>query len=400
MSAISPNRQRTYIGNTLTLDDIGVDRKVTTVAQGKEKIHSTFDIKPVKTDRKIKEIRDMKLPKHSVAVGQLDLGNKVTIEEPNAIIKYIENEVPVEEVVYKAKEIVEYVDVDAPEYYDEEVVEDIEVETVVFEDDIVEEYVDKVISIHKHVPKTLERKIPVTLTIPKIIKRDVEKVVEVPSGEIIHKEVKVIKEKVNHKRRFVEKKVPIVVSNHIVPMVQYDPDIVREVEVVDHYPIITPVDVQIAKPVNINVRPVGNVQVTHKVVTVPAAHYNTLLKKMNPSLNEDLPLFMEDGVIPMLNQELSFLYPPKDAEIEGFNAYQAAYAGINEDDYVNGTGYSSSSLTGTNSSNSNSNYNSTSRSSRYASSYSEKNSSGMNVIQDRHATATATLKPKKKCFVC
>lgn len=382
------NRQRTYIGNTLTLDDIGHGRKVTTVAQGKEKIHATYDMKPVKTDQSIKNISEVRLPKHSVAVGQLDLGKKVTIEEPNAVIKYVEKEVPVEEIVYKQKEITEYVDVDVPEYYDEQVVEDIPVETTVFEDVNVEEYVDKIITVHKSVPKTVERKIPVTLTIPKIIKRDVEKVIEVPNNEIIHKEVKVIKEKVNHKRQFNEKKVPIVVSNHIEPIVQYDPDIVREVDVVDHYPIITPVDVHIAKPVNINVRAVGTSQVTHKVVTVPAAHYNTLLKKMNPGLNEDLPLFMEDGVIPLLNQELSFLYPPADAEIEGFNAYEAAYAGINEDEYLSGSGYTSSM-------GSKSSSKTTSSSARYASSYSDK--SGMMVSAPSTAPAQ---KPQKKCLVC
>jgi len=300
-------------------------------------------VKPVKTSKRVKDISQVRLPKGSIAVGEIGLGAKVIVEEPNEIITYVEKEVPVEEVVYQPKITQQIVEKEVPVYYDEEVVEDVEVDEVVYQEYVTEEFVDKIITIQKPVAKTVERKIPVTLTIPKIVENVVEKVIEVPSGEIIHKEVKVVKEKINHKTRFVEKPVPIIVSHEINPVVSHDPNIIREVDVTDHYPVITPVDVHIAKPINVNVRATGPGEVTHRVVTVPAAHYNTLLKKLNPTLHEDLPLFMEDGVIPMLNQELSFLYPPADAEIEGFNAFESAFSGIKEEDFVTSSKSSKSS---------------------------------------------------------
>merc|ERR1739838_586736 len=230
----------------------------------------------------------------SVAVGEIGLGGKVYVEEPNEIVTYVEVEVPVEEIVYQPKITQQVVEKLVPVYYDEEHIEDVEVDEIVYQEYVTEEFVDKIITVQKPVSKTVQN--------------EVVKVIEVPSGEIIHKEVRVVKEKINHRTKFVEKHVPIIVSHEITPIVSHDPNIVREVEVTDHYPVITPVDVHIAKPVNVNVRAMGHGEVTHRVVTVPAAHYNTLLKKLNPTLHEDLPLFMEDGVIPMLNQELSFLY--------------------------------------------------------------------------------------------
>jgi len=338
---LSADRQQTYVGNSLTIDDISGQRKITQAAEGKERIESTFIVKPVKTSKKVKDISQVRLPKGSVAVGEIGLGGKVYVEEPNEIVTYVEVEVPVEEIVYQPKITQQVVEKLVPVYYDEEHIEDVEVDEIVYQEYVTEEFVDKIITVQKPVSKTVERKIPVTLTIPKIIQNEVVKVIEVPSGEIIHKEVRVVKEKINHRTKFVEKHVPIIVSHEITPIVSHDPNIVREVEVTDHYPVITPVDVHIAKPVNVNVRAMGHGEVTHRVVTVPAAHYNTLLKKLNPTLHEDLPLFMEDGVIPMLNQELSFLYPPADAEIAGFNAFESAFSGIKEEEFISSKSKSS-----------------------------------------------------------
>eukprot|EP00915_Cephaloidophora_sp_WS-2016_P005002 GHVH01006674.1.p1 GENE.GHVH01006674.1~~GHVH01006674.1.p1 ORF type:complete len:411 (-),score=91.74 GHVH01006674.1:185-1417(-) len=401
------SRQQTYIGNTLTLDDIDASnmRKVTQMAFGKEKVDSSYIMKPVKTSNKVKDLCNVKLPKGSEAVGEIDLGHKVIVEEANEVVKYVEKEVAVEELVYKPVITTEYVEKKVPIYYDEEVTEDVEVEEIVYQDYVTEEYVDKVVKVHRPVPQTVHRKIPVTLTIPKVVNKEVERIVEVPSGEIVHKEVTVVQEKVNHKRRFIEKNVPIVVSHEIHPVVCHNPNVVREVEVTDHYPVLTPVDVHVIKPVNINVRADGAGQVTHRVVTVPAAHYNTLLKKLNPNLHEDLPLFMEDGVIPMLNQELSFLYPPADAEIEGFNAFEAAFEGIREGDFISLSGSSHSSSSSSSSSNSKlmkkiGTSTKSHSSSHYSSSYSSS-SSQYSPYQTYEQNANLEQKQKKKvCKAC
>lgn len=391
-------RQETYMGNRATLEDIGHGRKITTAAIGKERVDSSFMIKPVKTSAHVNNLSEVKLPKGSVAVGYVDLGARVTVEEPNENVTYVTKEIPVEETVYQPRVTRQYVEKEVPVYYDEHVYEDVEVDEIVYEDHIIEQYVDKIVEIPRPVAKTVERKIPVTLTVPKIIPREVEKLVEVPSGEVIQKEVKVVKEKVNHKRRFLEKPVPIVVEHNVNPIVSHDPNIIREVEVVDHYPVITPVDVHIAKPVNVNVRPAGAGDVNHRVVTVPAAHYNTLLKKLNPNLHEDLPLFMEDGVIPMLNQELSYLYPPADAEIEGFNAFEAAFSGIKEKDFITDSS-STSSRSGLDS---NMVRGTAPRdySEDYASyTYTSTPPHG-NQYEGTTGHSGVVIKPKKKCIVC
>lgn len=419
------SRQQTYIGNNRCLDDIGTGRKVTAAAIGKEKVDSSFVIKPVKTSSHVKRIEDVKLPKGSVAVGEIHLGSKVIVEEPDEVVQYIEKEVPYEEIVYRPKIRQEFVEKQVPVYVDEEVLEDVEVEEIVYEDVIVEEVVDKFIDVEKKIPKVVERKIPVTLSIPKVVKKEVEKIIEVPNGEVVHKEVKVVKEKVNYRRRFVEKPVPIVVEHEVNAVVRHDTSTVKEVEVVDHFPVITPVDVHIAKPVNVNVRAHGQGQVTHRVVTIPAAHYNTLLKKLNPSLHDDLPLFMEDGVIPMLNQELSYLPPPIDAEIEGFNVFEAAFKGIEEKDFITDTSKSShaksksstssSSLSTSTSSTTSSSTSSTTSSdttsepkedsSVYESSYvysyqSQKTLPTQLSTISQDVLETKDVKPRKKCIVC
>jgi len=407
---VSSDRQQTYIGNNLNIDDISAGRKVTHAAHGKERIESTFNVKPVKTSKKVKDISGVKLPKGSVAVGEIGLGSKVIVEEPHEVIVYVDKPVEVEEIVYQPKITQQFIDKEVPVYYDEERIEDIEIDEIVYQEYETVEYVDTVCHTERLVPKTVHRKIPVTLTIPKIIENEVEKVIEVPSGEIIHKEVKIVKEKINHKVVFNEKPTPVIVSHIVTPIVSHDPNIIREVEVVDHYPVITPVDVHIAKPVNVNVRAIGGSEVTHKVVTVPAAHYNTMLKKLNPNLDESLPLFMENGVIPMLNQELSFLYPPADAEVVGFNAYDAAFSGIKEEDFVSSSRSKSatSSRTGTSiskhasrtmSMSTTSGSSSHDRTGSFASTY-DANSRSTPVTRDTkvHSSQSSVVASKKKGF--
>ncbi|KAH0475919.1 MAG: hypothetical protein KVP17_001769 [Porospora cf. gigantea B] len=203
-------------------------------------------------------------------------------------IRYVE--VPVIEEVIRhvpRKEIIE-VEKRIPKYEVEYVEKIVNVPHVQIVDKHVE--VPQVQEVVRHVPKreVIEVQKQVIKHVPKVETRFVEKIVEVP-GEVIEVPKPYLVEQKVIVPRYVDREVPTVVAQKLIPIVSESATDFIDVELREYNPRLVPVDLFVPRPVNRSLIASGKKD-THKVVDVPPAQFNALVKQINPSIRDDKAL--------------------------------------------------------------------------------------------------------------
>ncbi|KAH0476022.1 MAG: uncharacterized protein KVP18_004995 [Porospora cf. gigantea A] len=203
-------------------------------------------------------------------------------------IRYVE--VPVVEEVIRhvpRKEIIE-VEKRIPKYEVEYVEKIVNVPHVQIVDKHVE--VPQVQEVVRHVPKreVIEVQKQVIKHVPKVETRFVEKIVEVP-GEVIEVPKPYLVEQKVIVPRYVDREVPTVVAQKLIPIVSESETDFIDVELREYNPRLVPVDLFVPRPVNRSLIASGKKD-THKVVDVPPAQFNALVKQINPSIRDDKAL--------------------------------------------------------------------------------------------------------------
>lgn len=226
-----------------------------------------------------------------------------------------------EQVRYVTRREVVEVEKRVPKYEYETVEQIVEVEVIV--------PVDKIVEIPKYVDTITEKKVvqfvdkPVAVTreirIPRTIYRD--EVKEVPGPVIERPKYYTVENKVKVPRP-IDKEVPVIVAQTIKPVIIESTEAVV-VEVMDYEPEIVPVDVHIAKPLPSALGFAGQIDSKHKLVSINAAQYNTILRQLNSHMDEQmkntLPFVAENGTVAFVNDDKAhFIVAPANIEIEGW----------------------------------------------------------------------------------
>eukprot|EP01071_Lankesteria_metandrocarpae_P013994 Lankesteria_metandrocarpae@DN791_c0_g1_i1.p1 len=239
----------------------------------------------------------------------IDAGETITPEET---VKYVE--VPVVEEIVKhvpRKEIVE-IEKRVPKYeyeFIERIVEIPQVQTINKQVEVPE--VREVIK-HVRVKQIVEVPKEVIKYVPKIETRVVEQEVEVP-GEMVEIPKPYLVENQIIVPRYIDTEVPTVVAQKVQPVVSESATEQMEVDLKQYCPYLVPVDLYIPRPVQRNLVPAGK-QEEHRVVDVPPAQFNSLVKNLNPHVspdeNEGLFRKTPDGSVPMLHGLGGAIVPP------------------------------------------------------------------------------------------
>jgi len=243
--------------------------------------------------------------------GQVPEPNVRYVEVPRyeEVIKHI----PVKEVreIEKVvpKVIEEWVErvIEVPQY--EEVVKHVEVH-----------HVQEVI---KHVPKVevRDRMTEVVRHVPKVEVRKVEKVVEVP-GDIIEVPQPYVVEETMPVAAYEDSEQMLIVAQTVKPVIVEGGKEVH-VDVWEYEPEVIAVDIHVAKFVGQTLVAMGARETTHRVVTVPATQYNSMLRFLNVHLSESdmraLPYLQDaQGEVRFLPDEYQWCAPPEGIKIYGY----------------------------------------------------------------------------------
>lgn len=160
---------------------------------------------------------------------------------------------------------------------------------------------------------------------PRIENVIVEKTVEVP-GQIVEVPKPYTVENEVPFARYVDNEVPMVVAQTIKPIITESNESV-EIDVFEYEPQVVVIDVHVPKPVPSQLVASGMVEEIHRLVTVPAAQYNSMLKMLNVHIPEAdqrtaLPYITEpDGSISMLHTtDAGMMYPAPipSAQVQGW----------------------------------------------------------------------------------
>eukprot|EP01056_Protomagalhaensia_sp_Gyna25_P000509 Protomagalhaensia_sp_Gyna_25__508@NODE_123_length_5070_cov_465_993838_g97_i0_p1_GENE_NODE_123_length_5070_cov_465_993838_g97_i0NODE_123_length_5070_cov_465_993838_g97_i0_p1_ORF_typecomplete_len325_score67_97IMCp/PF12314_8/2e03IMCp/PF12314_8/0_00054IMCp/PF12314_8/1_2IMCp/PF12314_8/1_5e03YuzL/PF14115_6/0_49_NODE_123_length_5070_cov_465_993838_g97_i0921066 len=193
------------------------------------------------------------------------------------------------------------------------------------------EYVDKMVEV-PHVQEIVrEVKVPQWVDVPKEVIREVkkpevryvEKIVQVPQIIEVDKPYRV--EKPVPVIKHVDNPTPLVVAQTIRPYIVEGATTI-DVDVVCYEPECIPIDIHVPRPVSAQIQAGGVVESTHRVISVPAAQYNTILKQINthlaPNELEGLP-FMRDasGRVSFLSESVSYTTPAPGTQIIGYSQH-------------------------------------------------------------------------------
>jgi len=271
-----------------------------TAAQGYSSMSGGYNLREgerVESTRKIS----------SVVVGEEYLGALPNYDE----VRYVE--VPyIEEVVKHVprREVVE-VEKRVPKYEYEYIEKIVEIPQIQIVDKHVE--VPQIQEVIRHVPRVQVVDVPreVLRHVPKIETKMIEKIVEVP-GQLVEVPKPYTVENPVHVTRYVDKECPLVVAQSMKPSIVEGQEQI-DVEVFEYEPECVPVDVHVLKGVNAHIIAAGS-DTMHKLVSVPAAQYNTMLKSLNSHLGEvevqKLPYLTEAGRVPFVTDGTKFGIAP------------------------------------------------------------------------------------------
>eukprot|EP01071_Lankesteria_metandrocarpae_P008335 Lankesteria_metandrocarpae@DN4939_c0_g1_i3.p1 len=237
---------------------------------------------------------------------------------PENSVQYIE--VPVIEEVIRhvpKKEIVE-IQKRVPRYEYEWVERIVEVPQIQYVDKHVE--VPQYQEVVKHVPVKQIVDVPreVVRYVPKIETKIVEQEVEV-LGETIEVPKPYTVENKVVVPRFIDREVATVVAQRLHPVISESETVFVDCELKEYFPQLIPVDVYIPKPVGRNLIAAHKYE-EHRVVDVPPAQFNALVKSLNVHMSEAdsqaMYVKLSDGTIPMLHGAGSSIIPPLSSEWE------------------------------------------------------------------------------------
>lgn len=192
------------------------------------------------------------------------------------------------------------------------------------------EYIDKTVEIPKYQEVIREVKVPQVVDVPKEVIREVKvpkityreemrevpgPIIEVPKPYTVENKVEV--------QRYVDTKQPLIVAQTIKPYIVEGQGVV-EVDVFEYEPECVPVDVHVVKAVQASIQAGGVIETKHRVVTVPAAQYNTMLQQLNVHLSQvelqKLPYMTEsNGQVTFLGERLYYTTPEIGAVIQGLD---------------------------------------------------------------------------------
>jgi len=175
----------------------------------------------------------------------------------------------------------------------------------------------------KHVPKVeiRDRMTEVIKHVPKVELRRVEKVVEIP-GDIIEVPQPFVVEETVPVPKYHDTEQMLIVAQTIKPVIiEGGKDIL--VDVKEYEPEVIPVDIHVAKYVDQTLVVMGSKETVHKVVKVPAAQYNSMLRFLNSHLSDQdlqaLPYLQDpSGQVKCLSEETQWCAPPEGIKIYGY----------------------------------------------------------------------------------
>lgn len=211
-------------------------------------------------------------------------------------IKYVE--IPVVEEVIRHVPRREYVEVErkVPRYEVEYIERIVDVPQIHFVDKHVDVslyisnplsfQVPKIQEVYRHVPVKQIIDVPreVLKYVPKIETKIVEKEVEVP-GQVIEIPKPYVVDNKIIVPRYVDQDLTCVVAQSLHPVITESSTDFVDVEMREFTPYLVPVDVMVPRPV---ARQLMARQKTeeHRIVDIPVAHFNALLKSVNPGLSD------------------------------------------------------------------------------------------------------------------
>merc|ERR1739838_72490 len=253
-------------------------------------------------------------------ISSVVVHEEFTTPVPQPEVRYVEIPQYEEVVTHVTKKEVREVEKRVPKII-EEFVERI-VEVPQYEEVIRHVEVPQVREVIKEIPRieVQERYYDVVKHVPKVEIKHVEKVVEVPF-EVISVPKEVTLEERIPVARYQDTEQMLIVAQTIRPIISEGGQEVH-VDVIEYEPEIVPVDIHVAKFVDLNIVNMGIKETFHRVVTVPSAQYNSMLRYLNTHLSEEerqnLPFLQENGKIKFLSQEFQWCAPPSDVRIEGY----------------------------------------------------------------------------------
>lgn len=184
----------------------------------------------------------------------------------------------------------------------------------------------------KTVPKVqiVEQPREVIKTVRKPVVRYVEQTKEVP-GEIIEIEKRVKQEELVEYNRYNDKPKPVVVAQTVRPSIVEGGEV--EVEVLEYLPECRPVEISVLKGVSAAVSSGVVTDSFHRVICVPAAQYNTLLKLLNPHLSSNeqnnLPFLRDTSGTVVFSERVTYADPLPDVHIMGYDPVHGIQPGYN-----------------------------------------------------------------------
>lgn len=240
-------------------------------------------------------------------------------ESRKDIVKYVEVPIIEERVKQVTRHEVIEVEKRVPKYEYRYVDKTVEVPQIQYQDRIVE--VPQIREEIKYVPKHeyVERPIEVIEHVPKIERRVVEKIVDVP-GQVVEVPKPYRVDQDVPVPNYTYSKKNILVAQTLRPEFVLGEETVP-VEMIEYVPDYMEVEIPIPKLVDIPIRARGMVDQYYYPVDVPPPQYNSIIKNLNPSVQRTdhhaLPFIYQDGRLPELSPEYAhkFLEIPEDIEI-------------------------------------------------------------------------------------
>lgn len=282
--------------------------------------------------RKISEVvkgGEFVLPANAYEQSRRQVSSVVIFEEqdrvPDKPVRYVE--VPQYEEVVKHVTIKEVREVEkvVPKIVEEWIERIVEVPQI--EEVIRHVEVPQIQEVVKHVPKIeiVDRPYDVVKQVSKIEVVRVEKVVELGAEMIEVPKAVPVEERVSVMTNE-DRDAMLVVSQKVKPVIV---DGAKEVvvDVVEYEPEVMPVDIHVAKFVEQELVMMGAKETIHRVVTVPAAQYNSMLRFLNIHLTDmeiqNLPYLQDvSGQVSFLPQEYEWHAPQEGLKIYGYRAGQ------------------------------------------------------------------------------
>ncbi|KAH0471962.1 MAG: uncharacterized protein KVP18_003464 [Porospora cf. gigantea A] len=261
-------------------------------------------------------------PEGTREIDQRTISTRIVHEEDmpaKDTVRYVE--VPVYQDIVKevTKKETRHVEKRVPKYEIEVVDKVVEVPQLQWVDKEVEVPHTEVVL--KHVPRVevVDRQIDIVKHVPIIELQEVEKIVSVPSGEIIEvpKTVQVEQRRtvdVNHDTR-----TPVLIAQTVNTNITKSGH--TEVACRELSPEIVSVDIHVAKPVDSHLVAKGVVGTVHQHVDIPSSQYNWLLRHLNQNLDhqrvEKLPYKEENGRVEFSHTEVPHHVVDRNVEVGG-----------------------------------------------------------------------------------